>query len=202
MTVCVTGLVAECWSNTMLGGNRLSPLRDVPFLLYRHVCDTYCHPAVEISPPDPLSPHTVAYEIVILDTVMYSFAGWPWELGEKTFRKTVLVYHDGTERCALILLYISYVMALYGIPRGLLALEHCFTAQLGKVCVYWFYKAAVGEQKRPSAFIIGCLIISVRADFGVGNLAMVIGVFVRRILEKPWKKCEFNKGWKGCSVLF
>lgn len=39
MTDNVTGLVTECWFNTMLGGEWLYPLRDVLFLLYPRVSD-------------------------------------------------------------------------------------------------------------------------------------------------------------------
>lgn len=56
MTVYVTGLVTECWFNTVLGGERLYPPRDVLFFLYSHVSDPPCHPAVEISPLGRLSP--------------------------------------------------------------------------------------------------------------------------------------------------
>lgn len=56
MTVYVTGLVTECWFNTVLAGERLYPLRDVLFLLFPHVSDPPCHTAVEISPLGRLSP--------------------------------------------------------------------------------------------------------------------------------------------------
>jgi len=56
MTVYVTGLVTECWFNTVLAVEWLYPLRDVLFLLYPHVSEPPCHTAVEISPLSRLSP--------------------------------------------------------------------------------------------------------------------------------------------------
>lgn len=77
MTVDVTGLVTECWFNTVLGGERRYPLRDVLFLLYPHVSDPPCHPTVEISPLGWLSPpHRCLCDSGIkADRVIYSYTG-------------------------------------------------------------------------------------------------------------------------------
>lgn len=68
---------------------------------------------------------------------------------------------------------------------------------LGNSTCVGFTKQLVNSfGKRPSAFIIGCIIISVRAGFGVGKLAIVFGVSVRAL-----ERCEFYIDWKECSVL-
>lgn len=81
MTVYVTGLGTECWFNTMLGGERLYPLRDVLFLLYPHVSDPPCHPTVEISPLGRVSPRhrCLCDSSIKAARVIYSDTGWPQE---------------------------------------------------------------------------------------------------------------------------